>query len=665
MTEDAPTNATKTGLRQELLVLSARSETALDAMALRLADHLERESLDLADVAHTLATGPRAFPLRRVIVAADNAGAIARLRQPGKTADAPATAPQVAFLIPGEGSSAEIMGRELYDTEPQFRAAVDECATLLLPLLRQDVRSTLYPSAPDILRPPLTQPCGFVAAYALAKLWMSWGIQPSLLIGHGTGEYVAAVLAGSFKLEHALHLLVNRTRLLQQLPAGTMLAVRAGADQLTLPNGIDLAAINSPRDCTLSGSHEAISAFQQDLEARKTGCSLMKVSHALHSGVMEPILPIFTGDAAMIPFNPPGIPWISTCTGVAVDAATLADPGHWARQLRHPVRFTEALATAFTENGMVLLEIGSGQALAPFARQHPGRGTTPVLPAIATSTSGLTGLLAALGELWKSGVIPDWPAFFNGVQRARLQLPIYSLERPDQSTDGSGELIQPAEVQRPPTAASLTNTVRIPDPAASEAPFPGKPAFNVSVRFQLEGELDRGLLKSALHAMAARHEALRTRFITEDGELRQVVAPEIAFPLLCRDLSKLSGNAQAAELDRLGSHEARTPFDLSRAPLFRANLVLTTRNRHILQITIHQSVADSRSIGNLTGELEELYNAESASRPIRFEPLAIQSIHSKREFDGVHSPLGIANRRGSQAAIWHHLPTHSPAETRR
>lgn len=636
MTEDAHIPSTTTGRRQQLLVLSARSATALDLMAQRLADHLEREAPDLADVAQTLATGPRVFPHRRTIVAADAAGAIAKLRQAGTSGDAPATAPRVAFLIPGESSSAEVMGRELYDTEPAFRAAVDECATLLLPLLRYDVRSTLDPSTPDIQPTSLPQPCSFVVCYALAKLWLSWGIQPSLLIGHGTGEYVAAVLAGSFKLENALHLLASRSRLLQQLPAGAMLAVRAGANLLTLPNEIDLAAINSPRDCTVSGSHEAIAAFQKELEAVKTGCSLMITPHALHSPMMEPIVPIFTGDAAMIPFNPPDIPWISTCTGTAVDATTLADPGHWARQLRQPVQFAEALATAFAEKDLVLLEIGPGQTLAPFARQHPGRGTTPVLPTIATSSCDLTGLLTAVGELWKSGVIPDWSAFFNGDQRTRLQLPIYSLERPGELVDNSEQDQPTNDIQRPPQAGSLTNTVRIPGPAAPEAPFSAQPVFNVSVRFQLDGELDRGLLKSAFHHLAARHEALRTRFIEDDGGLLNVIAPEITFPLLCRDLSKLSGSAQAAELDRLGSLEARAPFDRSRAPLFRANLVLTARNKHILQITIHQSVADGRSIGNLTGELAEFYNAESANHPIRFEPLSIQSTHSQREYHGVH-----------------------------
>lgn len=624
MTDDDHTPANLTGRRLQLLVLSARSAAALDAMALQLADHLEHNTPDLADVAHTLATGHRVFAHRRAIVAADAAGAIAKLRQTGKSDDAPATAPRIAFLIPGESSAAQGMSRELYDTEPAFRAAVDECAMRFLPLLRHDVRSTLLASDSDIHPASVSQPCSFVFDYALAKLWMSWGIQPSLLIGHGTGEYVAAVLAGSFTLENALHLLATRARLIANLPGGAMLAVRAGTDQLTLADGIELAAINSPRDCTVAGSHEAIAAFQHELEARKTGCHRLKTSHAFHSPMMEPIIAIFTGDAAMIPTNPPEIPWISTCTGTAVDATTLADPGYWARQLRQPVQFTEALATAFAEKDLVLLEIGSGQALAPFARQHPDRSTTPVLPMAAPSAADPTGLLSAVGELWKCGGMPDWSAFFKGEQRTRLHLPIHSLELPSHSTERKSPTI---EVHR---TASLANSGPVPEPAAPEGPS------NVSVRFELNGELDRGLLKSAFHALAGRHEALRTRFVEQDGKLLPMVAPEISFPLLCRDLSKLSGGVLAAELVRLGSLEAHAPFDLSKAPLFRASLVLTGLNRHILQITVHETVADDRSIGAMTRELADLYNASLENRPARLELTAIHSAKSRREYHGVH-----------------------------
>ena len=154
--------------------------------------------------------------------------------------------------------------------------------------------------------------------------------------------------------------------------------------------------------------------------------------------------------------------------------------------------------------------------------------------------------------------------------------------------------------------------------------FPSHPAFNVAVRFELDGELDRKLLKSAFDALAERHEGLRTRFIEEDGKLLQIIAPETHFPLPLVNVSHLTGDELIAELNRLGSVEARIPFDLSIAPLFRASLILVAPGRHILQITIHHSVADGWSIGIMTDELAELYNASLENRAPRLEPLAIQ-----------------------------------------
>ncbi|MBC8127064.1 MAG: type I polyketide synthase, partial [Gloeobacteraceae cyanobacterium ES-bin-144] len=436
MEEAPPIALTSQGRRQELLVLSAKSEASLTKMSHRLADHLQSENPALSDVSHTLATGRRAFPYRRAIIASDNNDAITKLREEFRTTCAPAEAPKVAFLFPGQGSQYIEMTREIYDSETTFRQAVDECAVLLRPLIRHDIRSTLYPSDHEreaaernINLTSLTQPCIFVVEYALAKLWMSWGIQPSLLIGHSIGEYVAAVIAGTFKLENALQLLATRAHLMQELPSGGMLAVRKGAADLIFPPGIELAAVNSPFLCTVSGPHEAITAYQQELTAKNIQCRVLNTSHAFHSAMMEPIVATFTEDASMIPASAPQIPWISTCTGNIVDAETLADPSYWSRQLRHTVHFSAALEKAFENEKLILLEVGPGQALAQFARQHPARATTPVIATLPSSSSDLSDMLAAAGELWKNGVAPDWSAWFKDQQRAKLHLPTYPFER--------------------------------------------------------------------------------------------------------------------------------------------------------------------------------------------------------------------------------------------
>ncbi len=336
--------------------------------------------------------------------------ATATVANPAETAS-PAGTPRVAFLFPGEGSRQVDLARPLYDTEPVFRAAVDACAIFLQPLLKHDLRSTLFPSQAehdaaerDIHRPLFTQPCVFTIGYAFARFWMFRGVKPALLIGHGIGEYVAAVIAGSFTLENALTLLACRARLMHDLPAGGMLAIHTAADRLTLPDGIDLAAIDSPDRCTVAGTHEAIYAYRKLLEARNTPCYPVRSSHAFHSAAMEPITRIFAGDAAMIPCGSPSIPWISTSTGRYMDGKTLEHPSCWVHQLRQPVDFHGALTTAFADKNLVLLEVGHGHALTDLARCHPDRGTAPVFASHLDENTGLAGVCGTLDKLLNAGV---------------------------------------------------------------------------------------------------------------------------------------------------------------------------------------------------------------------------------------------------------------------
>ncbi|MEK7953722.1 non-ribosomal peptide synthetase/type I polyketide synthase [Luteolibacter soli] len=484
------------GRKQQLLILSAKTASALDTMAANLAKHLESDQSDLADASFTLATGRKSFPFRRHIVAADPTEAITKLREPAKSS-ASNKSTRVAFLFPGQGSQYPDMGRELYDTEPAFRDAVDECATLLYSHLGLDIRATLYPTEADrteaekrIHQTWLTQPSIFVTEYALAKLWISWGVQPSLVIGHSIGEYVAAVLAGTFTLAEALGLLAVRAKLMQALPSGAMLAIRQGADELTLPEGINLAAINSPKLCTVSGSHESIAAYQRELEEQKIASRALNTSHAFHSAMMEPIVAPFTAEAAKVRANTPSIPWISTCTGREMDAATLADPSYWAHQLRHEVRFTDALATAYATGELILLEVGPGQALGPFARQHPARGTSSVVSTLPSSSTDLADLLNAAGELWKTGVTLDWPSFFSGQERSRVHLPTYPFERQSYWIDNSSETPQaPSTMAAPtPVAADLPSAIsHLPSPPSAMSRLPDLAAKLRAIVHELSG----------------------------------------------------------------------------------------------------------------------------------------------------------------------------------
>ncbi len=458
---------------KQLLVVSARSAEAVASAARRLADFLEQKEEPLADVSYTLATCRRAFAHRMAVVAEDRDEAIAKLRGGSKPVEAAHQPPKVAFLFPGQGSQYVGMTRSLYETEDVFRLAMDECAELLRPLIQHDIRATLYPSEAaretaesEIHRTSLTQPCIFAVEYSLAKLWISRGIEPSLMIGHSIGEYVAAVLAGTFKLAHALQLLATRARLMQELPAGSMLAVRKSASELTLPGGIDVAAVNSPHLCTLSGPCEVIDGYQKVLEESGVQCRLLRTSHAFHSSMMDPIVAAFTEEATMIPAADPTIPWISTCTGKPMDAATLADPGYWGRQLRQAVQFSMALETALADPDLLILEVGPGQALSQFARQHPSRAGHPVVTTLPDEGNDLDHLLNATGELWKHGRAFDWSAGFAGQQRAKLHLPTYPFERKSYWIDNSESA---AAKPVPAPVANLPLPSPLPSPLAPSA----------------------------------------------------------------------------------------------------------------------------------------------------------------------------------------------------
>ena len=254
----------------QLLVLSAKTPSALDKASQNLGTHLqEHPELPLQDVACTLQLGRKAFVHRRAAVAATTAEAVKLLAKPEPnrvaTGQAAASAPGVVFMFSGQGSQYVNMGCELYETKGVFRAQLDQCAERLIPDLGLDLRTLLYPSEKDsagaaqrLSHTRFTQPALFSIEYALAQWWMAHGIAPSAMIGHSIGEYVAACLAGVFSLEDGLHLSAIRGRLMGEMPSGSMLSVAKAADTLSLPTELALAAINGPEQCVVSGPPDAI-----------------------------------------------------------------------------------------------------------------------------------------------------------------------------------------------------------------------------------------------------------------------------------------------------------------------------------------------------------------------------------------------------------------------
>ncbi len=438
----------------QLLALSARDEAALERATENLAAWLEADRSEeaLADAVYTLQTGRHAFPVRRVFVCRDAGEARRALRErpPERmwTASCDDSRRPVVFLFPGQGAQHVEMGRGLYETEPAFRRELDACAERLRDILGHDLRGLLFPrgegrereEAEILLRQTrFTQPALFAVEYALARLWLSWGVPPSAMIGHSLGEYVAACLAGVFSLDDALELVVRRAELMQELPPGAMLSVELPEAEvlalLSAEPGLSLAAVNGPDVCVVSGPEEAVAGLESRLAGRGAATRRLHTSYAFHSAATEPVLEPFRRTVRRVEMRPPSVPYLSNLTGGWIEAGTAVDPEHWVRHLRQTVRFGDGVARVlerFESQRPVLLEAGPGSTLAALARRQ-ARGTGAMVlssmrhPRSADEDGAV--LLSALGRLWTAGVTVDWDGFYAGERRRRIPLPTYPFQR--------------------------------------------------------------------------------------------------------------------------------------------------------------------------------------------------------------------------------------------
>ncbi|WP_318279374.1 MULTISPECIES: type I polyketide synthase [Streptomyces] len=430
----------------QLLPLAARTAPALVAGARRLADHLERHpELPLGDVAHTLARGRRAFGTRAGVVCRDTAEAVTALRALTEADARPAAdrAP-VAFLFPGQGSQYAGMARDLYAHEPRFAAEVDRCAELFAPHLGTDLRTLLYPEPGqeeaanrELAQTALTQPALFTVEYALAQLWMSWGVRPGAMAGHSIGEYVAACLAGVFPLPDAVRLVAARGRLVQAMPRGAMLTVFLPEDETARWLGEDdalcLAAVNSTGLSVVSGPHVAVEALRERLRAAGIAARALHTSHAFHSPSMDGAVAPFVEEVRTVRPAAPRIPFCSDVTGTWITDEEATSPEYWGRHLRRTVRFADVLDVLLADPDLVPLEVGPGQALGNFVRQHAacrdGRTAFGSLRHPKDKRDDRAHLAQTLGALWSAGADVDWSAHFADERRRPVRLPGYAFER--------------------------------------------------------------------------------------------------------------------------------------------------------------------------------------------------------------------------------------------
>jgi acyl transferase domain-containing protein len=452
----------------QLIVLSAKTETALDKMTENLANHLKKyPGIDLADAAYTLQVGRKAFKHRRMVLCRDVEDAVDRLQAPGDsgkrhTAEAGGENQPVVFMFAGLGSQYIDMGRGLYEKEPEFRKQMDRGFDILKALMDCDIKDVLYPgNAPQstqstqrkeidkktsaisavsaVNQAEVVQPVVFIFEYALASLLIKWGIVPTSMIGYSFGEYAAACIAGVFSLEDALELVVTRSRLMAKLPGGAMLSVPLPGEELlpfldAYPN-LCLAVDNGP-SCIAAGPEPDMDAFAKELRRKRIISMPLGSTHAVHSTMMGPILNEFEGAAAALPLHPPRIPFISNVTGQWITGAEAASPGYWARHLGETVLFGGGINRLVKEyeTGAIFLEIGPGRDLSAlisrYVEDNPNQRVINLLRSPNETMADDFYLLNKLGYLWLYGKAPDWLAFHDGQgERYRIPLPTYPYER--------------------------------------------------------------------------------------------------------------------------------------------------------------------------------------------------------------------------------------------
>ncbi|MFI0514216.1 SDR family NAD(P)-dependent oxidoreductase [Streptomyces sp. WSLK1-5] len=477
-----------------LLTFSARTATALESMEAEFASWLDKAGDGLADVSYTLTAGRTARPVRHAVVARDRADAVSRLR--GGPAGAEhavphGVPPKVAYLLPGQGAQYAGMARGLHEREPVFAEAIDRCADVLADSHGLALKEILFPAQSDaaaqarINRTSATQPALFAVEYATARLLRDWGLAPDAMVGHSIGEYVAAALAGVMEVDDALRLVADRGALIESLPAGSMLAVFLSEADLRpmLPVGVDVAAVNAPQVCVVSGPTPAVQDLRRSLSELDVATTVLRTSHAFHSPMMEPVLEKFAERVGRVRLRAPRIPFVSHVTGDWITPEQATDPAYWAHQVRACVRFSDAAALLVADGGYAFAEVGPGHALTNLLGETAKeRGASPV--AVATvggaqdERDDVHVLLDGVGQLWTHGVPVRWDRYWGQEERGRVHLPVYPYERerfwvePAEPDAGSRKTATTPAVGSPDSGLYVPTWTETAPPPASESAAP-------------------------------------------------------------------------------------------------------------------------------------------------------------------------------------------------
>lgn len=491
----------------QILTLSAPDTAGLRRQAVQFAQFLQRSltdpttdsTADLGSICYTANTGRTPFA-HRLSAIADSQEELAQTLEDFVAGQANGRchsgavhqeSPPVVFMFTGQGSQYGGMGHQLYTTQPAFKAALDRCSDLLKPYLDRPLVEVLYGQdnsgqGDELLlhQTQYTQPALFALEYALAQLWLSWGVTPAAVVGHSVGEYVAACIAGVFGLEDGLRLIAQRGKLMQSLPDnGAMAAVFA--DEATVaaaiaayPDTVSLATLNGPHNTVIAGLKADVQTVIGQLQQRGVKVKFLEVSHAFHSPLMDPVLNLFEHAARRIAVQPPQIPLVSNLSGQFLRETEAMDAAYWRRHARQPVRFAAALTTLHKAGYQIFLEIGPHPILSAMGQRQISDGASRWLPTLRRQRSDWATLLPTLSELYLQGVEIDWTEFDRPYQRRKRSLPTYPFQRQRYWIDlptapALGSAPEPALPSQPAPTPVTTYSLtweKSPAPAAAVAP---------------------------------------------------------------------------------------------------------------------------------------------------------------------------------------------------
>ncbi|MFC4859234.1 SDR family NAD(P)-dependent oxidoreductase [Actinophytocola glycyrrhizae] len=463
--EQAPTveRTAKAADRPLPVVLSAQTSARLRELRRRLADHLDRNpSLRIEDVSRTLNLGRVSERLRASWAAADVADLSTQLRH-SRAEDVLPESPDlpVVLAFPGQGDQYAGAGEALYHNDPVFAGAVDECAATLQDITGFDIRTVMFPApgelpvaAARIHRAQRAQEALFVFEYSLGRALIEAGLSPSAMIGHSAGEYPAAVLSGILSLADASRLVATRGRLMEhEVPAGAMMAVGLAEEELiaVLPDDLDLAAINAPGQCVVSGTVDAIARFEEKLVSDDLLNRVLGTSVAAHSRLVDGVLGEFTAVVERLRFGRPTIPMASTLLGAFECSDALTEPGYWTAHLRQPVRFMAAAEAVLAQGRAVVLEVGPGRATTGMFRQLDDGINLPVLALWRKGHPEPASIAEVVGHAWELGARVHWGHGLSSLSPRSVRLPGRKHQRstPWTTTGRSPEPALPRLVEQP------------------------------------------------------------------------------------------------------------------------------------------------------------------------------------------------------------------------